>query len=294
MDWTPALMVAISFIVLALASLSDWRTREASDLYWIIIGGAGLAFLAMDMFLHAPDALYFLFLVPIAIFFFDIFWDRKGIFEDGIYLLPLGLYVLGFVTLGFLTLEFNAQAYFWQLMVIPIMFLLFILLYQFDVIKGGADAKALIALSIMFPLYPLMDNLPLLQPPFFNAQFILPFPLLILFNAALMTIAVPLALFFYNLYKKDIRFPAMLFGYKLSITEAKTKFVWPMERMVDGQAKLSIFPKGSDSQTEQFDQLASAGLEKVWVTPKIPFLVPITAGLVFSAVVGNLFFLFIH
>lgn len=294
MEWTPLLMVAVSFTALALASWADWRTREASDLYWIIIGTAGLAFLALDMILHAPDALYFLFLVPIAVFFFDIFWDRKGIFEEGVNLLPLALYVVAFAVIAFLAFQFNQQQYFWQIMVVPVMFLLFILLYQFDVIKGGADAKALIALSIMFPLYPVIDGLPLIQIPFFSAQFILPFPLLILFNAALLTIAVPVFLLIFNAARGDYRFPAMLFGYKLPVSEAKNKFVWPMERVVDGRTRVSVFPKGEDSPVEQFDQLAAAGITETWVTPKLPFLIPITASLLFSVIIGNIFFLFIR
>jgi archaeal preflagellin peptidase FlaK len=294
MDWTPVLMVAIAFTVLFLAARADWKTREASDLYWIVIGAVGMVFLAVQILNDGVDLLYLLILVPIGLFFLDIFWERKGMFEDGINLIPLGMYVLGFAILGALIYLFNADLYFWKLMIVPIMFLVFILLYQFDIIKGGADAKALIALAILFPLYPLIDTLPLIHVPYDAAQFVLPFPLLILFNAAVMTIAVPVFLLFYNLAKRQVRFPAMLFGYKLPLAEAKKKFVWPMERVENGALKFSVFPKASESTESEFDMLAAAGLQEVWVTPKIPFLVPIAASLLFSAIVGNLLFLFIR
>jgi hypothetical protein len=167
------------------------------------------------------------------------------------------------------------------------------LLYQFDVIKGGADAKALIALSIMFPIYPVIGPLPLIPVPFETAQFVLPFPLVVLFNAAILTLAVPVALFAFNVSRRRFRFPAMFIGYVLPIAEAKNKYVWPMERFEDGERKLILFPGPSEDTGADFDRLAEAGIQEVWVTPKIPFLIPITASLVFSVVVGNLLFLFL-
>jgi preflagellin peptidase FlaK len=294
MDWTPVLMVAIAFTVLFLAARADWKTREASDLYWMVIGAAGMMFLAFQILNDGVDLLYLLILVPIGLFFLDIFWERKGMFEDGVNPIPIAMYALGFAILGGMIYLFNSDLYFWKLMIVPIMFLIFILLYQFDIIKGGADAKALIALAILFPLYPLIDTLPLVHLPYDAAQFVLPFPLLILFNAAVLTIAVPVFLLFYNLTKKDVRFPAMLFGYKLPVAEAKNKFVWPMERIENGALKFSVFPKGSEFTAEEFDHLTAAGLEEIWVTPKIPFLIPIAASLLFSVIIGNVLFLLIR
>ena len=294
MDWTPVLKVIIAFAILFLAARADWKTREASDRYWIVIGAAGMVFLAAQILTDGVNLAYLLILVPIALFFGDIFWDRRGMFEDGINPVPLAMYGLGFAILGAMVFLYNGDLYFWELMIVPIMFLIFILLYQFDIIKGGADAKALIALSIMFPLYPIIGPFPLIPLPYDLAQFVLPFPLLILFNAAILTVAVPVFLLIYNAAKRDVRLPAMLFGYKMPIAEAKERFVWPMERIVDGQLKFSVFPKGSDFTAEEFDQLAAAGLSEVWVTPKIPFLIPIAAALLFSVFVGNIIFLFIH
>lgn len=294
MDWMSVLKVVIAFTVLAVAARADWKTREASDRFWIIIGVAGMAFLAVQVVLDSADLAYLLMLLPIAIFFMDIFWDRKGMFEDGISPLPLAMYALSFGILAVMTYLYHEELYFWKMMIIPIMFLVFILLYQFDIIKGGADAKALIALSIMFPLYPLIGPFPLIPLPYDEAQFVLPFPLLILFNAAVLTIVVPLVLLAYNLARGHRRFPAMLFGYKMPVQEAKERFVWPMERVVDGKIRISAFPRASETVSEDLDQLSAAGLNEVWVTPKIPFLIPIAASLLFSVIVGNLLFLIIR
>ncbi|MDW5562284.1 MAG: A24 family peptidase C-terminal domain-containing protein [Methanomassiliicoccus sp.] len=293
MDWMPLLKVTIAMVALVLAARADWRTREASDAYWIIIGGTGMVFLVAQVLLDGEDLQYLIILLPIAIFFADIFWERKGIFEDGVNVLPLALYLVGFAVLGWMVFEFNAQLYFWELMIIPIMFLVFILLYQFDVIKGGADAKALIALTIMFPTYFQLGPFPLIAVPFETAQFMLPFPLLVLFNAALLTLAVPVFLLILNSSRRQFRFPAMLFGYVMPIAEAREKYVWPMERVEDGQRKLRLFPGPAEDTANELDALAATGAQAIWVTPKVPFLIPITASLAFSVVVGNLLFLFL-
>jgi preflagellin peptidase FlaK len=291
MEWTVILKMTIAIAVLIAAAVADWRTREASDWFWMIIGVAGMAFLAWQIVQDNVDPLYLLILVPIGLFFGDIFWEREGILENGVNLLAMAVYGVGLAILGIMIIMFYEDLYFWMLMIVPIMFLVFILLYQFDVIKGGADAKALIALSIMFPTYPVAGPFPLIPVPFDTAQFVLPFPLLILFNAALLTIAVPVALFAYNTAKGRFRLPAMLFGYPLPVTEAKGKFVWPMERIEDGGIRFSVFPAPSEDIPGDLDKLSAAGLKEVWVTPKIPFLIPITASLLFSFVVGNLLFL---
>jgi len=291
MDWMPLLKVTIALAALALAARADWRTREASDAYWMVIGGAGMVFLAAQIIMDGANLLYLAILVPIAIFFADIFWERRGMFEDGVNVAPLALYAVGFAILGWMIYQFSSELYFWELMVVPIMFLIFILL--FDVIKGGADAKALIALSIMFPTYPQFASIPLIPVPFETAQFVLPFPLLILFNAALLTLAVPVAMLVLNASRRQFRFPAMLFGYVMTIDEARKSYVWPMERLEDGERRLRLFPGPSEDTNADLDRLAESGASEIWVTPKVPFLIPITASLMFSVVVGNLLFLFL-
>ncbi|MCU0861699.1 MAG: hypothetical protein MUE65_05205, partial [Methanomassiliicoccales archaeon] len=168
-----------------------------------------------------------------------------------------------------------------------IMFVLLMVLYQVDVIKGGADAKALIALSMMFPVYPMIGSFPLIQASSDLFALIFPFSLLVLFNAAILSLVVPLGLLLYNLAKRDVQFPAMLLGYRISIREAKKKFVWPMERVEEGELKFVYFPKEDEENEKILAELSAFGAKRIWVTPKIPFLIFITAGVAVSAIVGN-------
>jgi preflagellin peptidase FlaK len=288
MEWLDLTRLLIAAVVLVAASYSDWRTRLASDLYWLLIGGAGLAFIAYQVLATGTDPTYLLFLLPLGVIFFDIFWERRGILEDGINLVPLVLYVAAAVCLVYLAFSFWDQLLFWQLLDVLIMFGLFILLYQFDVIKGGADAKALIALSLMFPVYPMVGGLPYIPIPNELSMLLFPFSLLILFNAAILSLIVPVGLFFYNLAHRDVKFPAMLLGYRVDIEKAGIGFVWPMQKMEADKLKFVYFPKEDEQSQEILQDLAAHGLKRIWVTPKIPFLLFITAGLILSATFGNL------
>jgi preflagellin peptidase FlaK len=189
---------------------------------------------------------------------------------------------------------FWQSVYLWQLMTILFMFVLIVVFYQINIIKGGADAKALLALSMVFPVYPAIDSLPLIQIPVDVAQYLFPFSLLILFNAALITLAVPIGLFFYNLARGSRKLPVMFLGYRMFVSEARKKFVWPLEYMIEGRRKLTFFPKTMDSYEEVYNDLEKSGADTIWVTPKIPFLIPITISVPFSAVVGNIIFLFVR
>jgi archaeal preflagellin peptidase FlaK len=291
MDWLPLVRLGIALAIACSASISDCRKREVSDAHWAAMGVAGLALLAVQIVQDNVDLTYLLFLLPVAWFFFDMLVDRRGMFEDGINPLPIGLYLGSFAILAYLLSQFWNTGYMWQLMVIPVLFVLIYFLYQFNIIKGGADAKALMAVALILPSYPIIGPFPLIHVTVDATQYIMPFAILVLFNAALLTLAVPVVMVFYNLYRRDVKLPAMLFGFMMDLPEARTRFVWPMEYMSEGVLKMSVFVRSDDSTEDQINQLEAAGRTKIWVTPKIPFLIPITVSLLFSAIVGNIIFL---
>ena len=280
--------VVVAVSVLAIASYSDWRTREASDLNWLFLGSVGLILIIYQLVTTNVPYGYYLFLIPLGVVFFDIFWDRRGLFEEGINLPPLILYIASALALVYLFLEFGEEELFWQLLVVLVMFVVIMLLYQFNIIKGGADAKALIALSLVFPTYPQIGEFPLIHVPYEQVMLIFPFSLLVLFNAAILSLVVPLGLLVFNTAKKDVKIPAMLLGYKMGIAEARKKFVWPMERMEGGKTRFAYFPKDDEGSEAVLDGLANAGLTRIWVTPKVPFLIFITVALLISTFIGNI------
>lgn len=278
--------IVLAAAVMVAASISDWRSRTASDSFWYILGVGGSILFGIQLVNDGAPWIFLACLVLIALVFVDILRDRPGLFEDGLNIPPLVLYVLTFLAFGYLSLEHFGEGRYWTMLSIPILIVLFFVLYQMDVIKGGADAKALIALSLVFPIYPELQGLPLLALNDPTSLSIMPFSLLMLFNGAILTMLVPIGMLLVNLVRRDLSFPLMLFGTRMSIEEAKTKHVWPMVSLADGKVKTVLFPR-SDDETD-WDALQKAGVDRPWVTPKVPFLIPLTLAVPFSLLIGNI------
>lgn len=278
--------IFLAVAVMAAASTSDWRSRTASDLHWYAMGVGGSLMYGMQLVEDEAPWIFLLCLALITLVFVDLLRDRRGMFEDGLNVPPLLLYVLTLLAFGYLSLEHFGQGGYWTMLTIPLLIVFFFVMYQLDVIKGGADAKALIALSLVFPTYPELAGLPVLELNHPASLTILPFPVLVLFNGAILTLLVPVGMLLVNLVRRDVRFPLMLFGTRMSIDEARKKHVWPMERAADGKVRTVLFPR-SDDETD-WDALQDAGLDRPWVTPKVPFLIPLTLAVPFSLVLGNL------
>lgn len=272
--------------VMVAASLSDWRSRTASDVHWYVMGLGGSLLFGGQLVEEGAPWPYLACLALITLVFLDLLHDRRGMFEEGMNLPPLLLYVLTVLAFGYLSLEHFGEGRYWTMLSIPLLIVFFFVMYQLDVIKGGADAKSLIALSLVFPIYPLVAGLPVLELNDPAALTILPFPVLVLFNAAILTLLVPAGMLVVNLMRRDVRFPLMLFGTRMSVDEAKEKHVWPMERVMDGKVRTVLFPR-SDEDVD-WDALRQAGVERPWVTPKVPFLIPLTLAVPFSLLFGNL------
>lgn len=187
----------------------------------------------------------------------------------GIILLAIQYFTIGF------------ENYYYVLF-IPLMIGLFYFLFQMGLIFGGADAKALMAIAILVPIQPEIAQFPIWHT-------MMPFSFVILFNSLLLFLAIPITLFIFNITKKDIKFPHSFLGYKMSIKKAKEKFVWPLEIIVEDKLKLVKIPTSFDA-SEEFEKLEKHGYKVIWITPKVPFMIPLLAGYVFSFIVGDILF----
>ena len=194
----------------------------------------------------------------------------------------VALLIIQALTIGFENLYY--------LLFIPIMIGLIYGFYQFRLIFGGADAKALMSLSILVPVYPTISQFPILtsgMPP------IMPAPWIIFSNSVIIFLVIPLSLLIYNLIKRDVAFPHVFLGYTMSVADAKETFVWPLERIVDGKRKFVYMPKDfdTDKELEEFEKL---NIKKIWVTPKIPFMIPLLLGFIITFLIGDLLFSFMR
>jgi hypothetical protein len=73
----------------------------------------------------------------------------------------------------------------------------------------------------------------------------------------------------------------------MSIKKAKEKFVWPLEKIVDGKRKLSLMPDDYDAD-EKIEAFEKQGIKEIWITPKIPFMIPLLAGFLTSFFLGDI------
>jgi len=172
---------------------------------------------------------------------------------------------------------------------------------------GGADAKALMCISLALPVYPVH----LLQQPWFVSPL---FPITVFTNGVLLAaVSVVYSLFrnilwkgrnekglFEGLEKESVgrKILTLLCGYKVKISKLeRVAHLYPLEDVntsetEESNRKLLVFPK--DEEREDIVQrLLKASDEgklknEVWATPGLPMLIFITAGLIVALAYGDI------
>ena len=169
------------------------------------------------------------------------------------------------------------------LIFIPIMIGLVYILFQLRLIFGGADAKALMAIAILVPFQPVISQFPLW------GESIMPASWFIFSNSVILFLFIPLSLLIFNVAKRNIQFPFALLGYKMNIKKAREKFVWPLEKIVNGKRKFVYMPKDFDAKDE-LNEFEKQGINEIWVTPKIPFMIPLLVGFICAFILGDIMY----
>lgn len=294
------ILLAMAFFIYA--SRSDWKTRRVSDIVWIALGTIAFLILIIELIVREANPIEWSLLLPLAFIFYDIFWDREHGWRTKTGAVAMLLYALSFIwviiVLTSSQLITSYGAYYRPLTITLLMIIalviLFELFYMFDVIKGGADAKAVICLAILFPWYPeIADSLPLISPSLEAVVTFFPFALSVLFIAALTSLFIPLYFLFKNISAGRKISARSLAGFQLPISEVEKRFVWLIEGVEDGKLRFSARkPRPSENLKADLAALQALGLKEVWVTFKIPFIIPMAIAIVFVAVVGNPLLLF--
>jgi len=285
-----ALRLVLSLSILAYASFLDLRTRKVPNVYWIGLGVAGLGLILVQLYVDDMPIEYLLVFVPILAILADVYLGSEEETTRA-KLTTFGKYALALGSILALAYQYGGDEYFQHLLAIPIIMLFVVVMYMLDIVRGGADAKALISLSILFPFYPAFGSLPFIHGETSAAETLLPFSFSILVNAAIIVALTPLAFLARNLRRREFAFPLGLLGYKLDTAEIANKHVWLMESIMDGKLVTHVRPRKQEDQKADIELLASSGYKRVWVTPKIPFIVPMLVSLILTTVVGNILLL---
>ena len=276
------------------ASVSDWRTRRVADATWLILGTIGLGLFLTDLLTREADAMVLTVLLPIAFIFYDLFWDRGSGLKSGSGIAASVAYAVSFIWMLYILAQVVNGSLKWSNelsgpVVAFFMIVLFELFYMLDVIKGGADAKAAICLAILFPWYPaLVSGVPMITPSIEGIDTLFSFPLSVLFVAAVISILTPIYYIYRNLKSGTALGGRALVGFKLPLEEVEKGFVWLMEWMDGEKLRFSARkPRDSGTLKEDLEALRATGTKEVWVTYKIPFIVPMTAAIVIVLLLGN-------
>lgn len=236
-----ALRLTASILMLLYASVRDIKTREVSDLLWIIGGSIGFA---LD--LHA------LFL---------------GVYR------PLGL----LSSIGISTLLAYVIAYLG--------------------LFGGADFKALTALSLLLPHPPGFSPLLGVVSPLY--------PLTIFSNSVLAGASLSILILLRNLLKalrgvslfEGLSDPwwrkllVLLTGFRKPLSSVRgPPFEYSLEILEDGCRRLVLLPslESDEEAVRVLRELRDAGVGEIWVSSTLPFLLLITIGLLLSLILGDI------
>lgn len=271
MDVMTALWVAVPAVVLVHAAVCDMRTREVPDWHWAAIGLIGpiLCLLSVQGLSVC---------VPLGSVMLAVCMLSERL--DGFRAVPVIAASAVLMSVPVLTEDSGWMRY--AGLSALAMYLLFYAMYVTGLLRGGADAKCLMSLALAFPVYPVSDPLPIL--------WIVGQPESLVINPSMSAMVVSLALSLSSvLYvlcvnlRQGCRGRCMLTAFPMDVGRARAAFVWPVERMMDG---VTVPCRDHDSKETILDELESAGVARVMVTPMIPFVVPVAVSFVIVAVLG--------
>lgn len=269
------LFVGVS--VLSFAAYTDWRWRRAPNVLWAITLAAGCALLLAEAMLDPAGWIAkwpYLLALPIVLLVLS-----EATWTDALAgALGLGGAALAYALRGGLT---EAWPY---LAMMPAFAALVYGLWWLGLIAGGADAKALLALAVLLPLPLAIDGLPLVAS-------VLPGAAVVLVDSLLAFMLVPLGFLAWNLAHGDARLPHAFLGVRRRAADVRRGFAWPMETVdAEGRRRTRFFAsRMSQADVEEtFERVQALGDERVWVSPKIPFMIPMLAGLLLAFTVGDL------
>lgn len=284
--------LAAAIAILSYGSLLDWRTRRVGNRYWIAMALVGIVLIPIQLLIDDRPLEYSLVFIPILAIFMDVYLEtpENSLIEKYGPYVYYAIAIVSIIGLGYLWIDSD---YFQHYLAIPVMMLVIVVFYMLDIVRGGADAKALLSLTVLFPFHPTLGNLPIIQNSTVTGDIFFPFSFVVLINAAIIVAVLPIGFVLLNLVRRELKFPSALLGYKIDVKDLIGKHVWLMERVEDGVHRSYVTPRREEDLQKEIAALLEAGIRRVWVTPKIPFIIPITLSLILSTLIGNILFLVI-
>ncbi len=154
---------------------------------------------------------------------------------------------------------------------------------------GGADAKALMCLAVLFPFYPDLGLFPILNTGFGIFAFS------VLANSVIFAPLLMLALLARNLLVEGFRgfFRTPLYyiaGYRIPVEKIRFHNLF---EFLDERGRLKRVRRAVEPNEEIISRLKESGLKSIWVTPALPFIIFITFGYSLALIFGDVLFFLI-
>lgn len=278
--------------MLLYASKSDWVTRRVSNNVWIYSGSFAISLLILDLFLEGDPWTNWAIVFVSSILFYNAFIDEYELEEKYLQAWKGAQILAGILFVAFIYFsdidslsENSLRAV--DLFSISLLIILMYVWYYYGPTIGGADVKAIMTLALLVPFNPSIN--PDIITAFDSRGF--PFPFVVFMNSLLVYLAIPLTLFILNMIRGDFSSPylQMFVGVRMPISDARNSFVWPLERIINGKKVLTAYVTRGEPEDKIWNSLEEAGIDKPWVSLKVPYIIPLTIGLIFSILIGDLF-----
>ncbi len=229
--------------------------------------------------------------------------------------------IIGLVLIG-VDFLYGDPPVFW-LIGAPVVGLFAYILWRLGLIFGGADAKCVISFAVLCPFPPALVTTAGDVYPHLGA--ITPAAVTMFTNAVLITIAIPVFYLLVNLARGRFHPVAMFLGTRMPLDRVADEPVWVMEWVepraeaavgeegpnlqetsedpdlspqglpeiekdeVEGaRVRLRYFPTRAGDYPRNLARLQALGVNEVWVTPKVPFMVPLFLGWITAWTAGDL------
>lgn len=287
--------VAVATLVVGFvyAAIVDVREREVSDRLWQLMGavGLGVGVLATLPGGLLPTVLWIV--VALLVLEHVVPWDLAlgGWWDRHAAAVELAGYVVVVVGIAAAAgaVGIGPTGVPWAVVVVLVVVLFARGLFELGVLYGGADVKALMVAGLLVPVFAAPY---LLGPPApLAAVSYLPFAVSMLTNAALCSLAVPIALAVRNARHHEFSFPDGFTGYLLPVDELPRHFVWVRDPRVpesDDEDDAATSAEDTSRREQLARDLKARGIERVRVTPQVPFLTLMAVGAILGLLAGNL------
>ena len=276
------------------AAVADYRTREVSDRLWQLLGVIGLVVGAIAVAPGGAVPVVLWLIVAALALEHMVSWDlwlgpeREGyadLLELVLYVVVIAIVATAAVRVGVGPTGVPYAA------IAALATILFARgLFEAGVLYGGGDAKALIIAGVLLPTF----ASPLLYHPAPLARVLefLPFSINLLLDAAILSIGIPVAIAIRNLARGEFRGVRGFTGYEIPVDELPHRFVWIRDPTYGSAREQEEEIETSEDDRRRriaiANELKAKGVERVWVTPQIPFLVLMALGAIIALLAGNL------